>query len=354
MNSKLSNIDIFLDRTSSLLNISKSKVQELFRPNGLKAFRLNGINFYNLNIEEKRIEIEKILDELDTLGVAIKPISFYEYGYSFPAEQTQLLTSSKAFLDGNIFIQNPASWLPVLLMELSPGQNIIDMCSSPGGKAMHVATLFGELPTMVESKQHRFNRLIQSLNESGFSINKDDSKLVNADGKHLTSLLSLDENGNIVLSANSGVADQGNQIADIVMVDAECSNEAGINFLDRGDPLKGWSLKRVEECARLQIQLLTSAYKLTKPGGQIIYSTCTLSPEENEMVVSEVIKRVDAKGGNLEVVPNDIFIDGRLRPVRSWKGNNFSKEVSNNVTRIIPGHNDLFDGFCVTKHVRTI
>ena len=128
---------------------------------------------------------EKILDELDTLGVAIKPISFYEYGYSFPAEQTQLLTSSKAFLDGNIFIQNPSSWLPVLLMELSSEQKIIDMCSAPGGKAMHVATLFGELPTMVESKQHRFNRLIQSLNESGFSINKDDSKLVNADGKHL-------------------------------------------------------------------------------------------------------------------------------------------------------------------------
>lgn len=301
-------VDLFIERASSILNISKARVEEIFRPNVLKAFRLNGFKY----------DREKVISELKENGVDIKPISWYEDGFSFPAEQTQLVTESAAFKRGDIFIQNPSSWLPILVTEFEPGQTIIDMCSSPGGKAMHVATITGELPIMVEVKQHRFNRLVQSLNESGFDIDKSDEKLINADGKHLPNLYP-------------------DLLADVVMVDAECSNEAGINFIDKSDPLKGWSLKRVQECARLQTQLLTSAYKLTKPGGQIIYSTCTLAPEENEMVVKEVIKRVASKGGELKIVANNL----------QWKS-------GAQVTRITPGTDDVMDGFCVTKLIKTI
>lgn len=230
-----------------------------------------------------------------------------------------MVTETHAFKSGDIFIQNPSSWLPILLMDFSPGQTIVDMCSSPGGNAMHIATMTGKLPIMVEVKQHRFNRLVQSLNESGFDIDKSDEKLINADGKHLPNLY-------------PGMS------ADIVMVDAECSNEAGINFADKSDPLKGWSMKRVEECARLQVQLLTSAYKITKPGGQIIYSTCTLAPEENELVVNEVIKRVAKKGGELTPVLSE-----------GWPW-----DIKNNVTMITPGNDDVMDGFCVTKLVKAL
>lgn len=307
MKSKNNNVEIFLERASSILNISKSRVEEIFRPNELKAFRLNGFNFNR----------DEVIAELKGNGVDIKPISWYEDGFTFPAEQTALVTESLAFKNGDIFIQNPSSWLPILLMDFSPGQTIIDMCSSPGGKAMHIATITGELPIMVEVKQHRFNRLVQSLNESGFAIDKTDPKLLNADGKHLPNLYP-------------------DMLADIVMVDAECSNEAGINYADKSDPLKGWSMKRVEKCSRLQIQLLTSAYKLTKPGGQIIYSTCTLAPEENEMVVKEVIKRMASKGGELTPVIS-----------KAWPWSNDGV-----VTRIVPGTDNVMDGFCVTKLVR--
>ncbi|MFZ1821925.1 MAG: RsmB/NOP family class I SAM-dependent RNA methyltransferase [Acidimicrobiia bacterium] len=349
------NVDTFADRASKLLNISKSHVEEIFRPTKYKAFRLNGFAWATLQGEEREASRQKIVNSLIALGINVEPIDWYEDGFSFPADQTSLIVESKVYIDGDIFIQNPSSWLPVMLMDPKPGQKIIDMCSSPGGKAMHVATVAGELPIMVEPKQHRFNRLKQSLKESAYDIDSNDSKLINADGKHLPNLLSLNEVGDIILSLNSSIANQGFEIADVVMVDAECSNEAGINFLKKSDPLEGWSLDRVEKCARLQIQLLSAAYKLVKVGGIIIYSTCTLAPEENEAVIAEVIKRVASKGGELVPVENKLSIVGRkTTPITSWNGQKFDLSVSKAVTRIIPGSSDIMDGFCVTKLTRKI
>jgi 16S rRNA C967 or C1407 C5-methylase (RsmB/RsmF family) len=345
-------MDAFLDRTARILDLSKNEIKDRLHANPYKAFRLNGLHFSSLTEEQRSEKVDLILKELSELGVPVEQIQWYRDGFRFPADQTPAVASSKAFSRGEIFIQNPTSWIPVLMLNPNPGQQIVDMCSSPGGKAMHIATITGRLPVMNEPKAHRFSGLLRSLRESGFDISSDDPKLVNADGKHLPSLLTLGADGQIIVSPNSAITGQGLGIADAVLVDAECSNEAGIN-LASGDPLKGWSQERVERCARLQVQLLSSAYKLVKPGGKIVYSTCTLAPEENEGVVAEVVQRIADKGGELTPVVVDVYPEGKSPAVKKYRGANYPDAISSAVTRIAPGTDGVMDSFCSTTLVRT-
>jgi 16S rRNA (cytosine1407-C5)-methyltransferase len=131
---------------------------------------------------------------------------------------------------------------------------------------------------------------------------------------------------------------------DRVLVDAECSTEAGVNFKAQ-KPLDGWSVRRIEEVSRLQARLITSGFDLLKRGGILTYSTCTLSPEENEVVVGELLeRRPDAF-----VQPLEFKAEATLAALQNWRGANYPDAVRGTL-RIRP--DSLMDSFFMAQIIK--
>ncbi len=165
-------------------------------------------------------------------------------------------------LSGQIYMQGIASMLPVLVLDPKPGEAILDLCAAPGSKTTQIASIMkgtGKV-VAVEENEIRFQKLKNSVWMQGAK----DVELMHADG----TLLHYDFAGKF----------------DRVLVDAPCSAEGRIDLRDARS-FSFWSTKNIGIQAKLQRRLLRSAVRCLKPGGTLVYSTCTLAPEENELMV---------------------------------------------------------------------
>ena len=154
----------------------------------------------------------------------------------------------------------PASRLPI-----EPGERVLDLCAAPGGKA---------------------TELNARLSGTGLLVANDIS---NARAKALLRNLELFGSENVLVTNETpaGLADVFPGFFDKILVDAPCSGEG--MFRKEEAAVNDWSDATVAMCAARQTEILSSAARMLKPGGRIVYSTCTFSPEENEGVVSRFL-----------------------------------------------------------------
>ncbi|MEO6509049.1 MAG: RsmB/NOP family class I SAM-dependent RNA methyltransferase, partial [Patescibacteria group bacterium] len=129
---------------------------------------------------------------------------------------------------------------------------------------------------------------------------------------------------------------------DKVLLDAPCSMEGTFSYLVPKS-FSYWSAKKIKVLSKQQKWLLRSAVSCTKPGGTIVYSTCTLSPEENEEVISWILEKEKDTVQLEEISINHI---GTYPPFTSYKNNRFDPEVHNTL-RILPSNK--MEGFYVAK-----
>jgi 16S rRNA (cytosine1407-C5)-methyltransferase len=133
---------------------------------------------------------------------------------------------------------------------------------------------------------------------------------------------------------------------DYILLDVPCSGE-GIIYLPDEKSLKHWSVKSVLKRAKLQAQLIDNAYHLLKPGGEIVYSTCTLSPQENEDIIQTFL---DQKPG-MEIIDLGIpFLESNISNFQPGFTHCRDKEYHADMQkalRIFP--NELYEGFFVCK-----
>ncbi|XP_004675331.2 PREDICTED: putative methyltransferase NSUN3 [Condylura cristata] len=191
--------------------------------------------------------------------------------------------SSERHQVGNLkryYLLNAASLLPVLALELRDGEKVLDMCAAPGGKS--IALLQCAYPGYFHCNEYdslRFQWLQQTL-ESFIP-----HPLVNA----------------IQVSELDG-RELGNaqpETFDKVLVDAPCSNDR--SWLFSSDPQRAaWRIEQRRNLPVLQRELLRSAIKALRPGGLLVYSTCTLSKAENQDVINEILNSYN------NIVPVDI------------------------------------------------
>lgn len=170
--------------------------------------------------------------------------------------------------EGAFWVQDTAAALPVRLLDPKPGETIADLCAAPGGKTAQLA-LSGAHVTAVDRSEKRVSRLSQNMQRLGFSVD-----VVVADA-------SLWRGGPF----------------DAILLDAPCTATGTI----RRHPDVAW-LKSEEDLGkltRLQQRLLDHSAELLKPGGRLIYCTCSLEPEEGE----EQIKTCLARNPSLRLVP---------------------------------------------------
>ena len=158
---------------------------------------------------------------------------------------------------GAYYVQELSAQAPVALFRLTPTMAVLDLCAAPGGKS---AQLAAKVPEGVlfsnEIVPHRANVLLGNLERMGAK----NAVVTSMDPEKLASL--------------------AGPVFDAVLVDAPCAGEG--MFRKDATAIAEWSLEHVAACARRQRAILASAQKAVKAGGQLVYSTCSFSPAENE------------------------------------------------------------------------
>ena len=132
---------------------------------------------------------------------------------------------------------------------------------------------------------------------------------------------------------------------DRVLLDAPCSSEGRFHLSDP-ETYAYWSPRKVGEMARKQRRLLYSAVRCLKPGGTLVYSTCSFAPEENEAVLDKLLRQFN---GALRLEPLGLDLENMQPPLQSWQGRPFRSDLSP-ARRLLP--TETMEGFFVAKLIK--
>lgn len=167
---------------------------------------------------------------------------------------------------GAVYSQEPSAMFVGATAAPKPGETILDLCAAPGGKTTHLASYLQGTGLLVTNEINRKRVKVLAENVERFGVRE--AVILNESPDRLSPIFP--------------------DFFDKVLVDAPCSGEG----MFRKDPaaMDYWSLDYVEECATRQREIMTEALKMVKPGGQLIYSTCTFAPEEDEQMMAWVLK----------------------------------------------------------------
>ena len=266
-----------------------------------------------------RADTGRLADELRAAGFDLTALSWPE-GFSVAAEQRRALTDCPACREGRLYIQNPASMVPALVLDPRPGERILDLCAAPGGKTLQLAGLMGNQGQIsaVESVRPRFFRLRANLETHGAT------------------------NVRTYLKDGRGVWRNCPEEFDRVLLDAPCSAEGRFNVAEPASHAY-WSVRKIREMQRKQQRLLHSAAQCLRPGGVLVYATCTFAPEENEVVLNGLLRKL---GGGFRIDEIELPVDRVQEGLTSWRGKELDPELSKAV-RILP--DGVMEGFFVCR-----
>ena len=202
---------------------------------------------------------------------------------------------------GGFYLQDPAAMLPAEVLNAQPGEKILDLCAAPGGKSTQIGLkLLGDgLLVCNEPIPKRAIVLSRNIERMGIT-------------------------NSIVISAYpESIPYSWDNTFDGVLVDAPCSGEG--MFRREPETRCEWTLQKAKGCAERQRRILDNSARFVRPGGHLVYSTCTYNPEENELAVLEFIKKhpefypepfsfpeAEGKNGMLLLLPNRIKGEGQF------------------------------------------
>ncbi len=251
-------------------------------------------------------------------GFTLKPIPWTPRGFWIENKTDTALGNTLEHFLGYFYVQEASSMIPPLVLDPKKDETILDTCAAPGSKTTQIAEMMENTGLIIanDSNMSRIKALRYNLDKSGIIntiVTRMDAPKLN------TSRIQFDK----------------------ILIDAPCSAEGTI----RKDwkVLSRWSVPLIHSLSRVQKHITTNAIHCLKPGGTLVYSTCTLAPEENEEVITNLLDKV--KGLTVE----KITLKGlKTRPgIEEWQGRQYTKQVKN-CARIYPQDNDS-EGFFVAK-----
>lgn len=214
---------------------------------------------------------QEVADQLTAEGFRFQQVPWYADAFILEENPRSSLWDSTLIKEGNVYVQSLSSMLPVLFMDLEPGLDVLDMCAAPGGKTTQIAALgAGQLHlTACEQNPVRADKLDFNLRKQGAA----NVMVMRQDARKLDSFFSFDR----------------------VLLDAPCS---GSGTLSATDPklAKRFSEALVKDSCKKQAALLQKALEIVKPGGILLYSTCSVLKRENEEIVAAALKQAAKKG----------------------------------------------------------
>lgn len=385
----------FLERLTEMFGVSLFREIEKTFVERCTTFRIN-------TIKGKK---EEVIEVLNQNGFKIRQVSWYKDAFVLLNKSKRELTDLDIYNEGKIYIQSLASMIPSLVLDPQPGEKVLDLTAAPGSKTSQIAALMNRQGELIvnDNNKVRFFKLKHNMESLGViptdpepvrggaegslfdtqQTNKN-FNLSNASDVQLKGIPRLPLDSTSLRSVSLGVArndswkftlrmEYGSSLCgefhehfDRVLLDAPCSAEA--RFI-KGEPktFGYWKERKIKEMAYKQWGLLLAAWSALKPGGILVYSTCTFAPEENELQITKFLERVSQmttrdltpspllQGEGMkcaEILPaqgwsafgGDIR---RLPIVKTWKNKTINPEVVKKAMRIMPTKE--IEGFFVVK-----
>lgn len=273
-------------------------------------FRLHGLKHHPDNT----------LMQLHADGLHPHAIDWLDDLYLLPDDERSTLTEHPFTIGGGLYIQNPSSMMAPLALAPEAGEEIMEMCAAPGGKTLLLADAMDNQGRIaaIESVRGRFFKL-----------------------KHLMQVYGAE----LVQCYNTDARNLWRKVAgrfDRILLDAPCSSEARIRPHQPGS-WAYWSPKKIKEAARKQRGLIRAAFDCLKPGGTMVYCTCTFAPEENELVVNHLLKH---HGEEVHIEPVSLPCPSQRPGITEWQGKSLHPDLRHAI-RIIP--NGLMHAFFLCK-----
>jgi len=266
----------------------------------------------SIRVNTLKARVEDVVESLSE-RFELEPINWCEEGFFINTED---IGSTIEHQLGLIFSQEASSMIPAVVLDPKPNMLVLDMAAAPGGKTTQIAQYMKNEGCIIANdvKVDRLNILISNLQRCGVLI----ARVTMKDGRFFRRFKDK---------------------FDRVLLDAPCSNVGMIrkNF----KYLKMWRLKDVISLSRLQKELIMAGYQALKPGGILVYATCTLDPLENEEVINHLIMNTDA-----EIINIDLPVK-RTKPILKFEDKEYDKEIKK-CLRIHPQDNDT-EGFFIAK-----
>jgi len=306
----------FLDKLKLIYTSEEiKKIESGFNAKRNTTFRLNSCknNF-------------DVIKELQDLWYKLEKIDFLENAYKILEIWQKRLAETKSFKEGYIYVQWVTSQIPVELISLENPNNVLDLTAAPGWKSSQVACKYPNSKIYAnELDKIRFEKLVYTINKQGTK----NVELLNMDARELKK-------------------EYIEWFFDVIIADLPCSAEWRIDLQKEKTYKyleKPWINKRNY---RLQQDILKNTISLLKSGWELIYSTCTLDPLENEWIVHYLLINFP----ELEIVDiSDFFDKPWLKEISklwitSYKKYVFKKEVAKSI-RLLPS--EISEWFFVAK-----
>ncbi|MEK7623631.1 MAG: RsmB/NOP family class I SAM-dependent RNA methyltransferase [Patescibacteria group bacterium] len=349
----------FLDRLGDIVGQSLfSQIEKTFtqRPT---TFRVNPLKHLSLAYRQAGTQAPEhfVSEILRENGFKVRNVPWYSDAFILQNKSKRELMELPIYTEGKIYIQSLASMVPPLVLGPKPGETVLDLTAAPGSKTSQIAALM-----------HREGLPAEALAKAGELIANDNNKVRFFKLKHNMEFLGVDENERVTFESSRQAEtlpqpsptrggrfltlrmEDGSHLCgeypnyfDKILLDAPCSAEA--RFI-AGDPKTYgyWSEKKIKDMAYKQRKLLFSAWHALKPGGTLVYSTCTFAPEENEVQISRLLERYD------DVETEDVasLLSGlkTMPPLKVWKGKALHPGVQKAI-RIFP--TSEIEGFFVAR-----
>lgn len=269
----------------------------------------------SLRVNRLRNSREQLLAELSEAGIYAEQSALAADGLI--AARAGNLAETDGFRNGKFSLQDESSMLVAAVANPQPGMAVLDCCAAPGGKSTHLAERMNNEGEIIANDVHPHKKALidEQAQRLGLSI----IHTTVGDAVHLSSSL----------PASS---------MDIVLLDAPCS---GLGVIRRKPEIK-WNKQPndIDALSELQSELLQKVAPIVKPGGTLVYSTCTIAREENESVVRRFLE----DSGEFELDP--AWPTEVLRPLRETKG--VLNEPFEGMVQLLP-HQFGSDGFFIAR-----
>lgn len=242
----------FCQRMQELLEQEAKEFFDAYREERTYGLRYNLLKFPCAEDFQRKVN--------ESENWQLTPISWCEEGYYYqPNDQPGKHPWHEA---GAYYIQEPSAMSAAELLGVRPGEKICDLCAAPGGKTTQIAGKMQGQGLLVANEFYSARAKILSQNVERMGIAN--TIVLNESCEHL--------------------AKEFPEFFDRILVDAPCSGEG--MFRKEPKAVQEWSQQNVEDCAKRQQQILSDAAKMLRPGGVLVYATCTFAPMENESTVA--------------------------------------------------------------------
>lgn len=306
MDSKLP--EKFLERLQEIIPPDKfDTVFETFSNAKPITFRVNTL----------KTDTATLIQKLAGQNIEIEQVPWYEDAFILKGEKAVLMKTEE-YRNGFVYIQNLSSMIPALILNPRTRDIICDLTAAPGSKTTQLAQMMKNKGSILANDLSRTRsfRLKANLKEQGVT------------------------NTTVTSFPGQTLWQKYPDHFDKTLVDVPCTMEGRFSTLDP-DSYKDWTPKKVKLLSKLQKFLLRSAVSMTKPGGLIVYSTCTLEPEENEGVVDWLLEK---EKGNVLVEEITLQVPGIEHGLTKWNNKEFDPQLEKTI-RILPS--DTMEGFYV-------